>query len=162
MRKWDHTTRVDLLTAIACLKDGHRPEAARNLIEYFHERMQDDDGYDTEVLHLWMKHVFALIIEGKTADQAFGLKGIKGQYNRPDTFSRDMCAAASVVSRRRQKDDDSKEEAVSWESAVTDTALKMQLSSRTVERAHEAYRDGLEYLADEGLEQITKEYLPPP
>ncbi|UCO97511.1 hypothetical protein LF844_23075 [Metapseudomonas lalkuanensis] len=154
MRKWDNATRDDLLTAVECIKHQFAPDAARNLIEYFHERMEDGDYYDVEVLHLLMKHVFALIVAGKSADQAFGLKAIKGQHNRPDTFARDISAAALVVKQRRK--------GASWEAAVTDAAEHLGLNNRTVERAFEAYREGVECLPDEQLEQITGDQLPPP
>lgn len=149
MRKWDNVTRDDLLTAVECIKHQFAPDAARNLIEYFHERMEDGDYYDVEVLHLLIKHAFALIISGKSADQAFGLKAIKGEHNRPDTFSRDVRAAALVVRQRRK--------GANWEDAVTDAAEHMGVSDRIVERAYKAYREGVECLPDEQLELIAEE-----
>lgn len=153
MRKWNNVTHADLLTAVECIKYRYTPNAARNLIEYFHERMEDGDEYDIEVLHLLMKHVFASIVSGKSADQAFGLKAIKGQHNRPDTFERDMLAAAMVAQKKR--------DGVSWEAAKMDVANHLKLGDRTVERAYEAYREGVDCLSKEELAEIVNDLLPP-
>ena len=81
MRKWDEVTSDGLLTIIEYLKHNFDAELSRKVIELFHERMQDDEHVDLDVLYVLMKHVFAQIMDGRTADQAFGLKCIKGKYN---------------------------------------------------------------------------------
>ncbi len=154
MRKWDNVTYDQLSNIIEILKHHFDPALSHKVIELFHERMQDDEHIDPEVLYALMKHVFALIMEGKSADQAFGLKGIKGKHNRPDNSSRDVRAAAIVALQTRK--------GVNWEDAVTDAATHLAISDRTVERAYKAYKEGFEWLGDESLMQIAGESLPPP
>ena len=116
--------------------------------------MQDDEHVDSDILYALMKHVFARIMEGQSADQAFGLTGIKGKYIRPDNTSRDIRAAAIVVLQMRK--------GISWEDAVIDAADNLAISDRIVERACETYKAGLSLLPDEPLMQIAGESLPPP
>lgn len=154
MRKWDDVTPEGLDTIIEYLKCNFEPELSRKVIELFYERMQDDEHVDMGALYVLMKHVFAQIMAGRSADQAFGLKAIKGKYNRPDNTSRDVRAVAMVVLQMRK--------GVTWEDAVTDAAVHMGIGDRTVERACETYREGLEWLLDETLMQLAGESLPPP
>ncbi|MFD2407758.1 hypothetical protein ACFSVK_21725 [Azorhizophilus paspali] len=88
MGKWDDITADGLMGAVYAAKGKYDPELSRNVIEAFHERMErEGDGFylskDVEALCVLMKHVFAQILEGRTADQAFGLKPIKGNTNAP-------------------------------------------------------------------------------
>lgn len=85
MRKWDDVTSEELLTIMEYLKFNFDPELSRKVIELFHERMQDDEHVDMDVLYALMKHVFAQIIDWNSADQAFGIKAIKG--NTPEQIS---------------------------------------------------------------------------
>lgn len=146
-RKWDEVTPEGLYNIIQYLKGNFDAELSRKVIELFHERMRDDIGFDPALLDSLMKHVFALIMEGRSADQAFGLTAIKGKYSRPDNTSRDVRAAAIMALQMRK--------GVNWEDAVTDTAMHMVISDRTVERAYEAYKAGFELLPDEPLMQIA-------
>ena len=129
------------------LKHHFDPALSRNVIELFHERMQDDEHVDPDVLYALMKHVFALIMEGKSADQAFGLKRTKGGYKREDTYERDLHAAAIVVLNLRK--------GFKWLDAVADAAVHLSISESTVKRACADFREGLDYLPDDILMQIS-------
>lgn len=154
MRKWDDVTPEELDTKIEYLKVNYDPELSHKVLELFHERMQDDEHVDMGALYKLMKHVLALIIvEGRSADQAFGLKAIKGKYARPDTMSRDLRATAIVVMQMRK--------GATKEDAVTDAAEHMGINDRTIERACEAYQVGLTWLPDEALIQLAGGSLPP-
>lgn len=147
MRKWDDVTPEGLDTIIEYLKCNFDPELSRKVIELFHERMQDDEHVDPGALYALMKHVFALIREGKSADQAFGLKAIKGKYNRKDTYVRDIHAAAIVVLNLRK--------GAKWLDAIMDAAAYLNISESTVTRACSDFREGLDLLPDDVLMQIT-------
>ncbi len=154
MRKWDDVTPEGLDTIIEYLKCNFDPVLSLKVIELFHERMQDDEHVDLGSLYLLMKHVFAQIMEGRSADQAFGLKAIKGKYNRPDTMARDVRASAMVMLQMRR--------GVTWEDAVTDAAEQMGIGNRTVQRVFATHRIGLEWFPDEVLIELAGESLPPP
>lgn len=147
MRKWDDVTYDQLFNTIEILKHHFDPALSRNVIELFHERMQDDEHVDPDVLYALMKHVFALIMEGKSADQAFGLKRTKGGYKREDTYERDLHAAAIVVLNLRK--------GFKWLDAVADAAVHLSISESTVKRACADFREGLDYLPDDILMQIS-------
>lgn len=145
-RKWDDVTSEQLFNIIEYLKSDFDRELSFKVIELFNERMRDDVHVDSEILYSFMKYVFARIVAGQTADQAFGLKARKGKYRRPDTTSRDVPAVAMVVLQTRKD--------VTWEGAVSDAAEHLAIGDRTVERACTNYREGLEYLSEEILEQL--------
>lgn len=147
MRKWDEVTSDGLLTIIEYLKHNFDAELSRKVIELFHERMQDDEHVDLDVLYVLMKHVFAQIMDGRTADQAFGLKRIKGKYNRTDTYERDMHAAAIVVLNLRNGS--------KWLNAVADASETLNISESSVKRACDDFCEGFELLPDDVLMQIT-------
>lgn len=150
MRKWDDVTHGGLLTIIEYLKCNFDPELSRKVIELFHERMQDDEYVDPDVLYALMKHVFARIMEGQSTDQAFGLKRIKGKYSRIDTYERDMHAAAIVVLNLRK--------GCKWLDAVADASETLNISESTVKRACDDFREGFELLPDDVLMQMTSHY----
>jgi hypothetical protein len=153
-RKWDQITPEGLYNIIQYLKGNFDHELSRKVIELFHERMRDDIDFDPALLHSLMKHVFARIMEGQSADQAFGLKAIKGKYIRPDNTSHDICAAAIVVLQMRK--------GVRWEEAVANAAAQMQISDRSVERACGAYKKSFELLPNDPLMLMVGESLPLP
>lgn len=96
--KWDDVTDDDLENALVGVKYGHDPIAARNLIEYFYERMSDGRGYNQRVLNEFISLAFTRIVEGDwTADQAFGLTLGRGRYERKDTSERDIACVAYVI-----------------------------------------------------------------
>lgn len=160
MRKWDDVTPEELLAYIEYLKHHFDPEIARNVIELFHERMQDDEHIDHDVLCYLMKHVFAQIMEGRSADQAFGLKPKRGDDKRKDTFDRDMAIATSFALKVRGIDDNKKKTTSDkakgghWEGAIIDTAEKFEVSESTVQRAYERFREALDLLDDDTLMEI--------
>lgn len=63
--KWMDVTQDDLDSALASLKTGHDPEAARNLIEYFHERMSNGFQYDDRILRDLVAHALQGLSLGK-------------------------------------------------------------------------------------------------
>ena len=151
--KWDEVTPEGLYNIIQYLKDNFDPDLSKKVIELFHERIRDEIDFDPALLNSLMRHVFAQILEGHSADQAFGLKAIKGKYNRPNNEERDMCAACIVILQMRND--------TSWENAVTDAAEHLSVSDQTVARAYKAYRDVLEMLPSEHLESQVDDFLPP-
>ena len=96
--KWDDATDDDLENALVWVKHEHDPIAARNLIEYFYERMSDGRSYNQHVLNEFISFAFTRIVEKNyTADQAFGLKLRRGGYAREDTSERDIVCVAYVI-----------------------------------------------------------------
>src|SRR5690606_42039404 len=77
------------------------PELSKKVIELFHERMRDEIDFDPALLHSLMQHVFAQILQGHSADQALGLKAIKGKYNRPDNTERSEEHTSELQSREK-------------------------------------------------------------
>ena len=149
--KWRDASDGDLLAALAKVKYGHNPEAARSLIEYFHERFRDSDGYSEKILLELVYHAFEKIIkDGWTADQAFGLKLRRGHYEREDTTIRDVELAAYVIRRTR--------DGANWITAIGDAANLISDSGgeSIVKTAYSKYRATLEIMSDEWLDG----YLP--
>jgi len=152
-RKWDEVTPAGLHNIIQYLKSNFDPELSKKVIELFHERMRDEIDFDPALLHSLMQHVFAQILQGHSADQALGLKAIKGKYNRPDNTERNLRAACIVILQMRN--------GISWEDAVSDAAEHLSISDRTVERAYKTYREGVETLPDDPLRVLAGDISPP-
>ena len=147
MRKWDNVTPEGLLNIIEYLKHNFDADLSRKVIELFHERMQDDEHVDSGALYSLMKHAFAQIIEGNSADQALGLKRKKGEYERKDTYERDIQATAIVVLDIRKGS--------RWLDAVADASVYLDISESTVKRACSEFREGFDLLPDDVLIQIA-------
>lgn len=148
MRKWDAVTPGELITIIEYLKHNFDPALSRKVIELFHERMQDDEHIDHDVLCYLMKHVFAQIMAGSSADQAFGLKGKRGDDKKKDTFDRDVAMTALFILNIRKEN-------TSWDDARFDTAESFGVSESTVTRACKEFRDGFDLLPDDALRRIA-------
>lgn len=136
-----------LFTWIECLKVNHDPEIAHKLIACLSARMECDDDIATEPLYALTKHAFALIVQGRTADQAFGLKSIKGKHTRKDNESRDMEAAAMVILQMKK--------GISWEDSLTDISEQMALNDSIVRRAYSQYKEIFTLFSNEALEDIA-------
>lgn len=96
--KWRDISEADLNGALAFVLHGHDPDAARNLIEYFHECIHEREPYNEGILLELLDHAFGKIVrEGWSADHAFGLKLKRGKRQRPDTTERDVIAAAYMI-----------------------------------------------------------------
>jgi len=147
-RKWDKVTPEGLYTIIQYLKTNFDAELSHKVIELFHERMRDDIDFDPALLHSLMKHVFAQIMAGKSADQAFGLKPKRGDGKRKDTFDRDIAIAAAFIRNKRKED-------TGWEDARFDTAESFGVSESTVQRAYDKFSEGLELVPDDLLKEIA-------
>lgn len=101
--KWADVTDKDLVGALDLVRYGHAPDAAKNLIEYFHERLSNELPYNRDVLIGFVKFAFERMVEhGWSAGQAFGLDLKRGCYQRDDTTERDVMAAAFITLRMRQ------------------------------------------------------------
>jgi hypothetical protein len=154
--KWSDVKEADLNGALAEVKYGHDPVAARSLIEYFHERFREGLPYNERVLFEFLSHAFEKIIEnGWTADHAFGLELKRGHFERPDTTERDIIAAAHVILLMRQNR--------TWQDAKGETANLLFPDGRgdkAVEAAYAFYKDALSHYPDELLTQMVQAGTP--
>jgi len=71
---WQDVSEAKLRAALAGAKSGSDPAAAIKLIEYFYRRIHDNLPYDQTILFEYLDHVFGGIVDGRTADSAFGLE----------------------------------------------------------------------------------------
>lgn len=145
--KWGDVTDADLIGALNAVEYSHDPVAARNLIEYFHERFSNEMPYNDDVLLAFIRLAFKRIADdGWSADHAFGLKLKRGHYLRDDTTERDVMAAAFVILRVRQ--------GWRWNDAVGGAANLLMPDGRgdaAVKAACAKYRETLTLLPDETL-----------
>lgn len=147
LRKLRDVSLDELFTLVEYLKVNYDPERSLKVIACLSARMEGDDYVPLELLQALTKHAFALIVEGKTADQAFGLKPIKGKYARSDNESRNMQAAALVFLQMRKN--------INWEDSVIDIAETMGLSDSVVRRAYSEYKDVFPLFLNETLENLA-------
>lgn len=156
IRKWDDVSDADLRGALAGVKYGYDPTAARNLIEYFHERMRDHRPLNERILREYIEYAFARIVrDGKSTDVAFGLKLVRGKYRRKDTTERDVRAASYITLAMRKN--------VKWQVAVGDAANLLfpdGKGGKAVEKAYESYRDIFRNLPDKYLKAMLPEDTP--
>lgn len=154
--EWHVATERDLMGALAAAMYGHDPDAARNLIQYFHERFQDGGPYNNRVLIQFLTHAFGKIItEGWSADHAFGLKLKRGCYERENTLERDVIAAAYMLLLIRKKRN--------WLDAkgmVANFLFEDGKGEKAVEAAYAKYRESLSFLSDEQLIGMLPEGTP--
>lgn len=156
IERWAEFTRADLNTAICYIQSVHDPAMSWSIVKHFHDRMRNDEPYDQDMLHLFMKHVFQRMVDGDTAangkrikltaDQAFGFKLRKGQGNIKDTLSRDLKATACMILLMRRK--------MRWQDAKGHAANILfpdGAGEKAVERAYEAYSGSLNGVPDETL-----------
>src|SRR5690554_6025448 len=147
LRKLRNISLDELFTLIEYLKVNYDPERSLKVIACLSARMESDDYVPPELLQALIKHAFALIVEGRTADQAFGLKPVKGQYPRLNNELRNMQAAALVFLQMRKDNN--------WENSVTDVAEAMELNDSVVRRAYSEYKDVFFWLPNETLEDLA-------
>lgn len=146
-RKWDDISDSDLRGALAAVKYGHDPVAARNLIEYFHERMRDCRPLNDLILREYIEHAFARIIEDeKSADVAFGLRLARGEFPRPNTMIRDVQAAAYITILMRK--------GWTWLEAVGEAANLLFPDGKGDKAVQQAYAEHRDYLGN-----LRNEYL---
>ncbi|MBC9070604.1 hypothetical protein IAI53_01355 [Thauera sp. CAU 1555] len=151
--KWADVSDSDLRGALNVVQHvQHAPDAARNLIEYFHERFSNEMPYNQEVLLAFVKMAFQRIVDdGWSADQAFGLERRRGHHPRPDTTERDVMAAVLVILHLRKN----------WKwlealEAVTGLLFEDENRGTSIVRdAYAKYRDVLESLPDEALASMA-------
>lgn len=154
--KWQDVTKADLEGALAAIKYSHDPEAAKNLIEYFHERMSEDFHFDEQVLFEYIKHAFGLIVEkNRSADVAFGLKLARGEYPRPNTTERDAIAVAYMVLLMRN--------GRTWQEAKGEAANLLfpdGQGEKAVEMAYIQCKEYFETLPNETLDAMLPDDTP--
>jgi len=173
LRKLRNISLDELFTLIEYLKVNYDPERSLKVIACLSARMESDDYVPPELLQALIKHAFALIMEGKNADQAFGLAPIRGRYARPNNESRNMQITALVILTLRKqiywKDANGKIidlilQFIDWEDAVGQVSDYMELGERTVSRAYGEYGSffsSLEnkllkgYLSDDDIAQLS-------
>lgn len=154
--KWRDVSDADLNGALAAVMYAHDPVAAKNLIEYFYERIHHGEGYNERILHELLNHAFGKVIEENwTLDRAFGFGRGKGQRDRPDHFFRDVQAAAYVVLLRRAK----------WNlaDAIGEAAnlfISDSSGDKAVEAAYSKYKVALAHQTDSYLKSMLPEGAP--
>ena len=95
---WESDADADLKAALAAVRFGHDPVAAKNLMRHFRDSIAKGRAYNRRVLEEYLLLVFGKILDsGASADQALGLRLEKGKYPRPDTYDRDLMAAAYMT-----------------------------------------------------------------
>lgn len=149
MLKWTDVSRDDLEHALAIIKHSYEPDNSLNLIEYFHERMSNGFTYEKDILQELIELVFARIIAGDTADQAFGFKQKRGKYQRKCTVERDTQATACMVLMIRK--------GCLWLDAIGYAANLLfpdGKGGKAVERAYEYYHEEFEEYSNEVLLDI--------
>jgi hypothetical protein len=151
--KWEDVSDADLNGALMAVKYGHDPVAAKNLIEYFYERIGNCGRFNERVLLELLNHAFGKIIEeDASADQAFGLKLGRGKYPREDKVIRDVMATAYMILLMRQ--------GWTWEDAKGEAAnllCSSDAGDKAMEKAYADHKDLMKLFPDDTL----KEMLPP-
>lgn len=141
---------ADLNGALNAVKYDFDPVAAKNLIEYFHDRICDGEPFNERVLLEYVGHAFEqIIVHGKSADQAFGLRRSRGQREREDHTERDIAGAACVVLLMRK--------GWRWADAIGEAANYLcedGKGDKAIEHAYSVYREVLSLLADQKLEAM--------
>ncbi|MBL8453522.1 MAG: hypothetical protein JNK97_12315 [Zoogloea sp.] len=148
--KWADVKKGDLNAALSAVKNDRDPEAANNLIGYFHERMKAGEPYDVDALHELMAHVFSEMVEKKrTADQALGLALVRGKYRRTDNFERNISGAAYIVLLTRN--------GWRYQDAVGEAAnllFDKDKGDKAMQAAYTEYREALNWLPSEKLSEM--------
>ena len=154
--KWSDVTKGELETALTSIMTGYDPDAALNLIEYFYERISNEEQYDEQVLHAYLSHAFRkIVVEKWSADHAFGFKLKRGKYPREDTTTRDIAAVAYVVLLKREKWtlQDAKGEAANY-------FFPYGIGDKAVEAAYTRYKNELANLSNEILMAMLPAEIP--
>lgn len=141
-----------LYNLITVMESLYCPDVSRKVIAVLNKRMQNDEHVEPDLLYKLMKHVFARIMAGDSADQAFGLALRKGKYLREDTQDRDFQIAANVVALMRQ--------GIRKSNAMMEIVEALALSERAVKRACRAHLESCEMLSDEHISLIIDTELP--
>lgn len=148
---------VDLRGAVATVKYGHDPYAARSLIAYFHERLKEGEKYNEQILGELLEYAFGKIVDDNwSADHAFGLRRKRGRYDRKDTTERDVRAAALVELLMRS------DKTLSFaKSEAADRHFPDGCGGRAIDAAWQKYRDVLRSAPKEFLEDLKAEETRP-
>ena len=154
-RKWQDVSDADLNGALAAVKHDFDPVAARTLIEYFYERIHNNDPYNEKVLLEFLDHAFGKIIkENRSLDIAFGFKLGRGKYRREDTTSvRDIRAAAHMELIMRKKQSLSYAKTAAANRLFPDVTGKGK-GEKVVEMAYGRYRNVLSAIPRKLLEAM--------
>lgn len=71
---WQELSEAELRATLAAAKNGADPAAAMNLIKYYYQRIHENRPYDQTILLEYLVHVLGAIVDGQSADRAFGLE----------------------------------------------------------------------------------------
>ena len=156
----------DVRCAINSIKYGHDPEAAHNLIEYFHACLDRHLPFNDRLLKEYIRHTLGLIVEGKTPDVALGLKTGRGCPSGVVTYgegkesreSRDMKIAAFVFKKIREINAE-RGSGKNWEVAIGEAANKFFKGRKTIEDIYGKYHRIFEEIPDGELDVILSALL---
>lgn len=147
--QWDLTSHSALLAVLEYLEHNHDPELVKRVISRFYEPMRDDEFVAHELLVKFMKCVFSRMMEGQTADQAFGLKAVRGKYPRTDITDRDIAIAALVIHHMSSGN--------SWENSIYYASDRLGISDTTTKRAYRQYHSVVKLLLPETIRSLAEE-----
>lgn len=149
----DSLSNDEILSLLEAAKTSNEPESARALMSVMLRQLRAGNRSISPYVDNWIIYAFGQILEeGRSADEAFGLKGIRGKHKRPDTHDRDLIAAAIVILAMRS--------GTKWEDAVGDAANKLFEDGRgdkAVQAAYTKHRDTLQLLPSASLAAIVSE-----
>lgn len=98
-------TTAEVRVLLVRAKSGNDADAAQKLIAHFRDAIIDGGDFDRRLLDDYLLHAFGKILNDlkdeklakrPIADQAFGIKSKKGQYERIDNTVRNIQIAAFV------------------------------------------------------------------
>lgn len=149
--QWRNVSDSTLEDALAAIMYDFDSLAARNLIEYFYDRLSEGEGVNEKVLHKFLVHAFGKIVnDDASADVALGLKLARGKYPRRHTIERDVMAAAFMVLLIRQ--------GRTWQFAKGEAANSLfpdGKGEKAIEAAYVKYREVFETLPDAILSELV-------
>ncbi len=76
---WKDISEVELRAALVGAKSGSDPAASMKLIEYFYKRIHESLPYEQTILLEYLDHALGRIVDGQSADRAFGIERQAGQ-----------------------------------------------------------------------------------
>lgn len=130
--------------------------AAKNLIEYFHERLDTRQPLNERVLFEYLRFAFVNIVEKSwPGDTALGLKIEKGHYPRPQSLFRDLAAPGYIVLLMRK--------GWLWLDAIGEVANILfpdGTGDKAVTAACAKYKETLQELPDNELVELLPECTP--
>lgn len=166
---WREFSEADIAGALASAQHDHDPIAVRNLIYYFHFRLEAGELFDGPAplgnaeggLVELVQMAFARFVAGDNGmansvslDSAFGLIRSRGERGREDHFDRNLCLAAMVelelradrASGRQPKADLATERVGRWAG----------LSKAAVRLTYVEHREAMKLMTNEELNSLCE------